>query len=403
MYLKEISLEEFQEFAIRHPLYNFFQSRGMAESQSIRNIENYALGLFDANENLVAATLCFVSLNRRFIRTMNVNYGFLIDYLNREILSSFIEQFVKFCRGKRIAKIRINPYILGFSYDEETPVKIDNSQIENIFREFGFAQLKPIVDYTRLVNLMYVKDLSEFDAFDDIVKSFQPNLQRLIKKALQYDIEISPVTYDELERYYKIECASAEKNDTSARNLAYYQSVFQGFSPIDEVLFLIATLDIKKYREEKENKKREIQENIKALNNQAPLSRKMKNKLGAEQEILDGINNRLKDIEDIPATTGIIDIGGCLALKNSNEITVLEMAQYEEFERFSPTSVIYYKLMESAFAEGIYRFNFYGTYGINDPESKGYNIYQYKKKFGGKLEQLIPEFELNLNFLAKFI
>lgn len=402
MQLKEISLSDFYNFSKGHDLYNFYQSVGMAKSQSKRNMENFVLGLFNDQGEILAATLCFITKNKKFIKVMNVNYGFLIDFSNHKLFQSFMKQFIVFCRSKHVSRLVIHPYLLGYSYDDESPHKVDHSVLEDQFKQFGFIQNEPIVDYTKLVNLMFVKDLTPYETFGDVKKSFQPNLQRLINKALDFDVQVSLLKESELDRYYKIESSSARKNNVTPRDFAYYKSIFQGYSDIGEVIFLIATLNIDQYREKKLQAKAETIKKIEDYEKRESLSRKQTNQLKAQQEILSGINNRLGDIDDINES-GVLDIGGCLAFKNDKEITVLEIGQHEEFERFSPTSLIYYKLMEYAFGEKIYRFNFYGTYDIDQPKTKGYNIYQYKRRFGGELEQLIPGFKLDLNFLARFI
>ena len=403
MKLKEIDSSVFQKFAETHPLYNFCQSRGMIESHNIRGVENYSLGFYNQNNDLLAATYLFTSKNKRIIKTANVYYGFLIDFKNPSLVNEFNKQLIQFCKTKHYARLTVHPYLQGYSYQDESPTKLDTSSLDQLFLQSGFNKLETKIDYTSLINLFFLKDLTKYSNFQEAFNSFQPNLQRLIKKTdSECHITIEEIEFEELERHSKIEHASAEKTGVRPRDLLYYQSIYKGFKPLDSVHFLIAKMDVNRYKKEQLEKIKTL-ENANALIQAKPkISKKQNNKINANLEIISGIKNRLQSIADINPENKI-DIASCMALSTPAEMTVLEMGQYEEFEIFSPISLLYAELMNKAFQRAIPIFNFYGTFDVDKPASKGYGIYQYKKRFGGELYQLIDGYSIDLNVFARLI
>jgi len=91
MIIKEISPEEFNEFANNHILKNFYQTKEYGELMSHSDFSVTYIGAYQ-NDKIVAGSLI---LYKTIGPSMKYGYaprGFLIDYYDTELLTTFTKK-----------------------------------------------------------------------------------------------------------------------------------------------------------------------------------------------------------------------------------------------------------------------------------------------------------------------
>ena len=111
MTIKEINVNEFDNFANKHVLGSFYQTSNYGKLKEKEGYKVSYIGAYD-NSNLVGA---FLLLSKSI--SLNVRYGysprgFLVDYFNKEIFKDFTDSIKKYFHKKGYAFIKIDPIII---------------------------------------------------------------------------------------------------------------------------------------------------------------------------------------------------------------------------------------------------------------------------------------------------
>ena len=104
MFLRELSLDEFEKFSLTHFIGNFHESINYALLKTEEGFEYEFIGY--GNENIVAAALIL------YKKIGNTYYGysprgFLIDYSNEYLLAEFTKQIKEYYKKKKFTFIKI--------------------------------------------------------------------------------------------------------------------------------------------------------------------------------------------------------------------------------------------------------------------------------------------------------
>ena len=144
MNIREISGEEFNNFAKKHMLKNFYQTKEYGDLMSHSDFSVMYIGGFQNNIILCASLIMYKNIGPN----MKYGYaprGFLIDYYNIELLEKFTRKIKEYFFKKGFAFIKINPEITYSKIDFENKSKSINpnsKELINKLKELGYDKLK---------------------------------------------------------------------------------------------------------------------------------------------------------------------------------------------------------------------------------------------------------------------
>ena len=149
--------------------------------------------------------------------------------------------------------------------------------------------------------------------------------------------------------------------------------------------------DNKKLIEEKET---EIKEKKKNINID-----KTNKKIKELTETNERLEKKLEHYEDIRKEDGdLITLGGIIYMIYNKEILSLFGGSYDKYMEFQSFYTIHWELIKYALNNGFEKYNFYGITGdFKDTKDELYGIYDFKRGFGGHVEEYIGEFDLITN------
>lgn len=413
MELKEIERKEFDKFASNHEQANFSQTSSWADVKEINGWENYFLGLYD-KKNLVAATLLLAKkvpiINKKMFYAPR---GFLIDYSNYEVLEFFTSEIKKFAKSKNAIFIKIDPYIIYQEHDLDGNI-VENgknnkeafSNLEKLgYKHFGFN----VMQDTLQPRWIFVTDTKD-KTVEDVMNGMDSKTRQIIRKNERLCIETREIHYDELELFKDIMQHTGDRRNFIDRPLSYYQNMYKKLSPVGILKILVAELHTDKlitsYEEEIANLQKDYDERkykhdngINKMNENKYLQKQK----SVEQEI-ERINKKLEDVKLLQKENGdIIPLGGILFLIHGKEVLSLVGGSYDKFMEYQSAYTVHWAGCKYAIENGYDRYNFYGITGDFSDKNPLLGLYLFKRGFGGKVVELIGEFDLVISKFWYFI
>lgn len=99
--------------------------------------------------------------------------------------------------------------------------------------------------YEGLPDYQFIKDLDDLSLTDDsLLKSFNKNAQRKIKRALELGIDVRNISKNELEDFKLLTFDAAHKQGFTDKSLKYYEKFYDEFN--DDCDFLVSEINLDK-------------------------------------------------------------------------------------------------------------------------------------------------------------
>ncbi len=389
MEFRELSEKEFVSYLNKSELNSFMQSPKM----DIKGVCAYYVGVIK-NKKVVAAARLTSRTNRFGYNYFYSPRGLLLDYSDEELLSFFTKEIKKFIKSKKGYVLHIDPNVFCKSRDAngEFTGEYDNTNIVELLKKVGYVHAGYTVGYdTRYqVRWQYVIDL-ENKTFEEVTKDFKANHLSKIKKAEKFGIVVKDIEYDDLPTFKKITEETSKLIGFSDRSLEYYQEMYKSFGK--DVRFLIAYLDVLKYKkqitEELENYNKKYEKFYNKENNSAKEVKKN----------IDSLTNRLNEISKYDED--MIPISASMFMLYGSEIIYLFSGNVDKYNNFYAQYLIQWIMIKYAVENKYKKYNFYGIKGeFGSKNTDG--VYEFKKGFGGHVEELIGDFYLPINWFYYF-
>ncbi len=396
MILKELTNEEFTQYAEKFPNHSVFQSTEYAFVMNKQKFDSFFLGLVDNNNQVRCASLILVAILRG-VKYAYAPRGFLIDYIDYNIINEFTENIKKFLRRNDIAAIKINPLVVRYIYDVNGNVIVNNENNVNTICD-NLTKL----EYHHLGYNNYFEAFKpRFEAIVDINKtyyevfnSFKKTLRTKIRKADRFGCHIYKGNISNLEYLYEL------TKNVYPRDLRYFQDCYEFFGKKDIIEFYYAKLDTKTYLQQVQ-KQYELQDQyVQYINNEIIKKPKNNNHLLSIKMTADKTLALYKK-QIISATQllrnnpdGII-LAAALILKHQDELIVLMDGYNKEFHSIGAKQLLFWKVIQK-YAGSEYKSINLG--GIPNPNIKVNNKFQgvldFKLAFNPQVKEYIGDFEL---------
>ena len=171
--------------------------------------------------------------------------------------------------------------------------------------------------------------------------------------------------------------------------------MYELFAPRDEVKFLIATLSLKDYIAALEEEKKEEEQKLVQL--------KAPNKITTCKELIQSLQKKQDEAKKMleEEKKEELVLAASMFMTYGNEVIYLFCGNIEKYMKLNAQYLIQWYMIQYAIEHGFPQYNFYGISGIFDKKDKDYGIYEFKKKFNGRVEEYIGRFVLPLSPLYR--
>ena len=266
----------------------------------------------------------------------------------------------------------------------------------SVLQEYGFHH-KGFADNISNVNYLFVRDITDCKTEEELLQSFTHRARKAVKKAEKNGVFIKQITTETLDDFYIIVSNASEEKGFSARNKSFYESILNDIGHPHAQIH-VAYIDIGMYREQLTKQHESAKKELLAkedtfTENQTKSNEK---KVATQQEQVSSIEAAQKLLENMPKT-GVIPLAGIYFYCFGKEVISALGGSDERYTYFNGMIALYWHMFKYALENDYEKYNFYGTYGFNNPNSPRRHVYTFKKNFGGYVVQLVGEFSLRLS------
>lgn len=389
MHIKELTIAEFDSFAINNPLGTYYESSKYALFMAENNFEYDFLGLVDELGVIKAAALIL-------IKKINFKYkfgyspkGFLIDYFDTDLLNTFCNELKKYYAQKLIF-IKINPEIAIGEINKKTKLSNYNQNIiiRDYLKEAGFTKLKDNLYFESIFpRFNGILNLTEYD-FEKLNK----NTKNKIRKAEKKGLVIEKSNRNGLDILFEFIKKKKGVNEYYYKN---YYNIFKKDESCD--IFLVKIdyekylLNSKKLYDEELSRNSELAEKLITNASETNINKKM----NSDKTLLSYKN----DIEIATLglrTNKITYLAGAFIVKYKNRINIVISGINTNFKEYNANYFLHHELIK--YYKNDYKFiDLNGLTGDFSKTSPYKGLNDFKLGFNPHVYEFIGEFDLILN------
>lgn len=388
MYIKELSLEEFNRFVQNNIIGNFYQSVNYAMLKAEEGYEYEYIGLVDNTDIIGAALILY-----KKIGTTHYGYsprGFLIDYSNLYILEVFTNLIKEYYKKKNFAFIKINPEIAisklnkktgNFEYNE-------NYNVINNLTKCGYKKLKSNMNFEALLpRINAIVNLEELDP-----AKFSKNTRNKIKKGLRKGLTL------ELAEENKVGILAGFLKDNLNKDTYYYNDLYNVFNKTGDVDYFLVKVDYKEYLiNSQKYYNYELHKNT--LLNDKMIKKVSANIINAKMDSDKALLSYKNDIAEASKYLNeFVDtyLAGAMVIKYGNRIVIQISGFDRELKRYSANYFLYFAIL--AHYKGQYKYaDLNGIVADFDKDNPYHGLNRFKLGFNPDVYEYIGEFDLIIN------
>ena len=399
--LEELTKEEFNEYASKHPLNMFFQSSYWGELKSITGWKHFMVGIKNDGK-IEAATLILgkkIPIFNRYI--YYAPRGFLIDYNNTELLKKFTLEVKKYLKKKKGIFIKINPYLIYQERDINGDILengIDNKNVVEELKKLGFIHTGFTINYGKDLEPRWISVLDlEGKTEEGLLKDMRSTTRWGINNSYKHGLKLVEIDKSRINEFKKLMEHTGERRGFIDRSEAYYEKMYDAFSKDDKIKIMLVELDIDEYLYNLNNQKQQnLLKQVEAKNK--PDSAKAKRVLKELQSQFESLEKRISNLEKLQKEKGNkIVVAGGLFMTFGTQVVSLFGASYREYMKFNGQFFLNFKMIKYALNNGYKKYNFYGITGEFNEDSEMFGLFDFKRGFNAHVEELIGEFTLITN------
>ena len=399
--LEELTKEEFNEYASKHPLNMFFQSSYWGELKSITGWKHFMVGIKNDGK-IEAATLILgkkIPIFNRYI--YYAPRGFLIDYNNTELLKKFTLEVKKYLKKKKGIFIKINPYLIYQERDINGNIVengIDNKNVVEELKKLGFIHTGFTINYGKDLEPRWISVLDlEGKTEEGLLKDMRSTTRWGINNSYKHGLKLVEIDKSRINEFKKLMEHTGERRGFIDRSEAYYEKMYDAFSKDDKIKIMLVELDIDEYLYNLNNQKQQnLLKQVEAKNK--PDSAKAKRVLKELQSQFESLEKRISNLEKLQKEKGNkIVVAGGLFMTFGTQVVSLFGASYREYMKFNGQFFLNFKMIKYALNNGYKKYNFYGITGEFNEDSEMFGLFDFKRGFNAHVEELIGEFTLITN------
>lgn len=403
MFLKEITIEQFEYFLSTHNYNSIYQTSEYTLAMKNQGYTPMFLGLFD-NGEIIAATAILIQ-NKNGFKYAYASRGFLINYEDIELVKVFTDLIKKYLGKKDIVAIKISPMIIKNIYSSKKELVYHNEQFNSIYtnlKKLGyyhygynnyFESLKP--RFEAVLNL----DKPYYETFKNIKKNFKTKIRNAEKSGIKvYRGDINNITdlYVHTKRKYP-------------KDNFYFADIFNNFSKKDSAYLYYTKLDTKEYLIKCQNLYQQQEEYNLSLDNSILLNNnknndKLINKKIAADNLLEKIKkqlmvatNMLKENPDGIITSSV------LILTNKDTVYLYMDGYDKKYQFLNSKHLLLWKLIEKYSLQGYKKFNLGGVINIFSSNERYNGLNEFKLSFDPNIIEYVGDMELVCNNTLYFM
>lgn len=404
MELKEITKKDFEDYAIKHPLYTFHQTAEWALLKEKNGWKHVYVGLLK-NKKIIGSTLLLSKTTPIKKKMYYAPRGFLIDFNDEELVKEFTKEIRTYVKKNNGIFVKIDPTIVYKQRNAEGEIVengINNSGLISFLKKIGYKhyglnksnhkELQP-----RWVFVLPISDKKD----DEIYSNFNTRTKRSIKKCNNSGVVVEEMQNKDLQIFKDIMEHTSTRRGFLDRPFSYYKNMIEVLE--NKCKIFIAYLDINKAVElqneiikQEESKILQFEKTKESKKSQQGIEKSTAIIESAKTEIEKLMNLKKNNGEKIPLSSSMFLLAG-------SEMTYLFGGSYSEYMNYPSQYLIQCTAIRYAINNKCELFNFYGIDGNLKEDGEMHGVYEFKRGFNGEVREYIGEFDLVVSKFYYFL
>lgn len=372
MEIKEISKETYDNYLKQVKINSFLQASQMSNVLETNNCKTEFLALVDDKEILAVA----IAIVRK------VFLGVRIDLMTGSISTEpkneyiFYDKLKDYVKQENCLKLVVKPDKNYCMLDQDGNIiqTLDSICFENMNKIGYIVNDGSVTTFDGSPDYQFVKDLSAFFSGKevDLLKSFNQNAQRKIKKGNDMGIRVRTVKRQELKEFKKLTLETSERQDFSDMSLEYYDAFYDAFSENAE--FLTSEIDL-------DNSIKKLTDLIESCSTSKKNNKQKIESLYKEKEMLEQIKKESK--------SNVIQLANMIIVYLDEQAIYFLGGSSTKYQKIPGAFMIQFEAMKRALQKNIPSYNFFGVQGNFDGSD---GVLRFKKNFNGYIIQKVGAF-----------
>ena len=398
MYVRELSMQEFDMFTKNFPDSSIYQTIEYGYVMANNNYNILALGLVDNNNKIYAATLLLV--DKGMFKYAYAPRGFLIDYTNYNLLETFTKLLKKYLNKKDIIAIKLSPSIVRFIYESKNKLTNQNYDlIMNNLKKLGYFHFG-YNHFFESLRPRFIAKVNIEKPYYEIFNNLKKNYRNKIRNAASKGVKIYRGNADNIDYLFLGE-------NSNVQDKKYYQDCFYFFK--DNIELYYAKLDTDAYLRHIKHKYEYYEQLSNEVNQKMIENRgKSSDKLLSKKLVVDRKFDKYK--KDLIRATrllrehpeGII-ASAVLMIKFKDEIYVIKDSLNKNIKDTNPKQLLIWKLLEKYSKLGFKKLNLGGMTELNFPNNKYEGLNKSKLSYNPSVYEYLGDLELVINQAKYFM
>lgn len=390
--IKELTFNEFNEFAHNHSLASHYQTINYAMLMTEYDYDYDLIGYYEEGILKAASLIIFKNITN-FKKYGYAPKGFLIDYLNPHLLERFTKELKNYYSKKNIVFIKINPELVINEIDIKTKELKENKNTiaKSYLDELGYFKLRDNIYFeSRLPRYNAFLSLKNYD-INKINKNTRNKINRAKAKGLKYEIS-DRHGIDILYEFIK------NKRD---KNVVYYKYYYSAFKKTESIDIFLVSVDYNTYLE---NAKYlyEVELDNNAKYNSMLIRNNTKKNINKKMESDKKLISYKNDIEE--STIGSKNIGkkyiaGAMVVKYNNRIDIVMSGYDVKCKNFNANYFLHDAIINH-YKDEYDVLDLNGLTGDFTDANPYQGLNDFKLGFNPKVYELIGEYDLLLKPMA---
>lgn len=398
MKFTELTEEEYQSYIQQGEESAFFQ---MLENKKNRELDDQKvrlLGVKDDNGEVIAAclfTLKPTGLGKYFYYS---NRGPVLDYHNYDLVRFYFDELTKYLKNNQCSYVKVDPNWIYKKYDKDVNEISDypaQDELIKILEEAGYVHQGFTRGYSKTsqARWMSVLDLSSFDDEKQLIKSFDSQRKRNIKKAQKFGVKVRFLDVDELDIFMKLYLDTSERQGffTHPDPLKYFTHFKMTYG--DKVLIPLAYLELDEYIGTLTKELKELKDRYQQMDAKDNKNDKTLNKMKELEKQISKHEADVSEAEEIQSVEGnVLNLAAGIYFETPYELVYNSGASTSKYPQFVGPYMMHLEMMRYCLANNIDRYNFYGVSGDFSETGEDYGVYRFKRGFNAEIEELVGDF-----------
>ena len=396
-FVTNIEKNKFDDFVSNSDKPHFLQSYNWGEFAKLeKNLIPHYVGLED-NKKLVATAMILekkLPFNKCYFY---IPRGFILDYSNFELLSTFTKELKKYAKEKKCIFIKIDPDLIYNLWDKDNnQIICEDKSIFNNLRKLGYKH-KGFTKNFETMQPRYTFRIDFNKDYADIENNFSKTTKQRIKKASDLGVNVRIGDIKDIKSFYDLMIITENRKDFITHNESYYRTLYKIFSKDKECNLFIGSVDLTKILKKLKEKKTALILEMDSF----PKEELSKSQKSRKQEVLKQLEHVNEEIDRYTKYSkeysNNINLSAHFIIEYGGIAWVLYAGNHNILTDTYTNYLTYKNHIKYYYDKGIKTYDQFGTIGDLRSDNPLLGLHEFKKKFGGNYVEFTGEYDLVLS------